>query len=211
MGRSEDILAAEAATWLLENEFDRREKFRRERMRHYGLVRDLLLDKLDTHNMSVLEVGGGPMPVTDLIPFRYRDVVDPLTEAYSSVIPCPDHVPIAAEEMQYYREFDLVVTTNALDHVRDPAVVMWRIFMALKPGGFLAIECNENNASLHPHEAHEHDVTADWIHRTVDLDYETVWELNWAEHGYRYGWVLHEGKRGQPAFAMLLRKCSGYS
>lgn len=206
----EDTLKAESATWLLDDETQRRDKLRRERIRHYRLVRDLLLDRLDTHNMDVLEIGGGPMPVSDLLQFNRRVVVDPLSDDYRKILPCPDHLAMKAEDFDWIGQFDLVISTNSLDHCEDPDMALANALRALRPGGFLAIQCAENNAIVHPHDAHAHNITADWVHRRVDADCETVMEYNWRDHGYRYGWVLWEGRRGQPAFACLFRRCSGY-
>lgn len=209
MGYPEN-LKAEVESWLIPDAYKRAEKFRRERIRHYGLIRDLLLDRLGTHDMDILEVGGGPMPVSDLLPFRSRTVIDPLSNAYRSAVPCPDHVTMQAEELEHEGLYDLVICTNALDHVARPNKVVANIDRSLKPGGYFAVMCAENNAITNPHPAHEHNLTAATIHEWMDGEYETVWELTFGKHGYRYGWVEFEGRRGQPAFALLMRKCAGY-
>ena len=188
-----DTLKAEAGTWLLEDETARRDKLRRERIRHFGLIRDLLLDKLDTHNLDVLEIGGGPMPVSDLLQFRSRIVVDPLSDEYRTILPCPDHVAMKAEDIDLEAEVDLVISTNSIDHCEDPELALRNAVRALRPGGFLAIQCAENNAIVHPHDAHVHNITADWVHRRVDREFETVWELTFRDHGHRYGWVSYGG------------------
>lgn len=211
MGDYQSNLAAEVDSWLIPDEQARAEKFRRERIRHYGLVRDLLLDKLGTHDMNILEIGGGPMPVSDLLRFKTRVVVDPLTDQYRKVTPCPDHVSMYGENIPWVDRFDLAIATNSLDHVRNPVIVTLKMAGALRSGGYLAIACAENNALTNPHPAHEHNLTAWLLHQQLDKDFETVWELNFRDHHYRYGWVCHEGRRGQPAFALLMRKCSGYS
>lgn len=210
MSTYSEQLVAETASWLIEDPGERAEKIRRERIRHYGLVRDLLLDKLGTHDMDILEVGGGPYPVSDLLEFRTRAVIDPLSNQYQTAFPCPDHVTMKAEELSHKGLYDLVICTNALDHVQSPSLVVSNIANALKSGGYFAVMCAENNALTNPHPAHDFNLTARDIHYWLDHDFETVWELTFAEHGYRYGWVQFEGRRGQPAFAILLRKCSGY-
>lgn len=211
MGDYQAQLDAEAASWLIEDPGERAEKFRRERMRHYKLIRDLLLDKLDVHNLDVVEIGGGPMPISDLLQCKSRQVIDPLTDEYRKVLPCPDHVRMKGEDLAVFDCYDLAISTNSLDHVEDPALVFRNVTRALRPGGFLALQCPENNALTNPHPAHAHNLTAGIVHRWADADFETVWELNFAEHGFRYGWPVYEGRRGQPSFAMLLRKCSGYA
>jgi len=203
-------LEAESASWLIEDDTKRHEKIQRERIRHAGLIRDLLLDQLDTHLMDVLEIGGGPVPLSDQLVFRSRVVVDPLSDDYRRYFPCPDHIALLAEGFRMREEFDLVICTNALDHVHSPDTVARVIQQALRPGGYAAIMCAENNAITNPHPAHVHNLSAGWIHGQFDEDFETVWELTFAKHGYRYGWVSYQGRRGQPAFALLMRKCAGY-
>lgn len=211
MGDYQAQLVAEASSWLIKDPREREEKFRRERIRHYGLARALLLDRLGTDEMAVLEVGGGPLPLSDILRFRSRVVVDPLSKQYATVIPCPDHIALGAEGMRYESEFDLAIATNSLDHVLRPKVVLAAMNLALRPGGYMAIACAENNAITNPHPAHVHNLDADYVHRALDAEYETVWSLDFANDGFRYGWVKHQGRRGQPAFALLMRKCSGYA
>lgn len=205
-----DQLRAEVESWLIADPVARAEKIQRERIRHHKLIRDLLLDQLETEPMNVLEVGGGPHPMSDYLRFAGRVVVDPLSHDYSRYFPCPDHVTMKAEDLRFAGMFDLAICTNALDHVEDPEVVAKAISRSLRRGGYAAIMCAENNALTNPHPAHVHNLTADTIHRWFDADFETVWELNYGKDGYRYGWVEYQGRRGQPAFALLLRKCSGY-
>lgn len=205
-------LEAEVGTWCIADENDRHEKIQRERIRHHKLVKDLLLDQLDTHMMHIAEIGGGPFPVSDLIPFKSRVVYDPCTEDYSKYFPCPDHHALKIEDASDHdhEEFDLVIATNSLDHVEDPNYAIAVMDSLLSSGGFMAIMCAENNALTNPHPCHEHNLSPTIIHQLLDKYYETVWELTFPKDGYRYGWVEYQGKRGQPAFALLMRKCTGY-
>lgn len=211
-----DRIAEEAKTWCIPDDARREEKAQRERIRHPKLIKDLLLDQLATHTMDVLEIGGGPMPVTDLLPFSSRIVVDPCTDQYRDYFPCNDHIADTIEH--FYTDdleecFDLVVCTNALDHVQEDMVpaVFDVIRRVLRPGGFAAIMCAENNALTNPHPCHAVNLDAARVHRALDPEFETVWELTYARDGYRYGWAEYEGKIGQPAFAILLRKAVGYA
>src|ERR1035438_2461165 len=133
-----DTLEAEVASWLIPDEALRLEKFRRERIRHYKLVRDLLLDKLGTEDMDVLEVGGGPMPISDLLRFRSRTVIDPLSDEYRKVIPCPDHLAVKVEDFKnkWPTGYGLVLATNSLDHVEDPAKALAIMFDSATPTGY---------------------------------------------------------------------------
>ena len=112
--------------------------------------------------------------------------------------------------MVFNSEFDLVIATNSLDHVDVPETAVTRITEALRPSGYAAILCAENNAITNKHPAHRHNLTDKVILKWMSPTFETVWSLTYREHGFRYGWVEYEGRRGQPAFALLLRKCTGY-
>lgn len=205
MGYSE-ALKAEAASWV-EPDAGLDDKLTRERIRHYGLIKSLLLDKLPTHRFDIIEVGGGPMPVSDLLPFRRRVVVDPCTEDYYKIAPCSDHMAATIEGIIKLKfDADLIICTNALDHVRDWRHAILRMDGLLKHGGYMAILCAENNALTHPHPSHHINLTAADIHRELDEAYETVWQLTYADDDFTYGWVPYEGRCGQPAFAMLMRK-----
>lgn len=206
-------LAEEVKTWCIKDPEKRFEKLQRERIRHPKLIRDLLLDQLDTGSMHILEVGGGPEPVSDLLPFNFRVVVDPCTDEYREYFPCPDHLAEQAEHMGdslWHDQFDLIICTNALDHVQDVSQVLSRIYRCLKPGGYFAVMCAENNAITNPHPCHTINLTAADLHRSCDKWAETVWELTYQRDGYRYGWAEYQGRCGQPAFAILFRKAVGY-
>jgi SAM-dependent methyltransferase len=211
--RYEDQLAAEAATWCIAHPAKRAEKMLRERIRHPRLIRDLLLDRLNTSEMGILEIGGGPEPLSDLLQFRHRVVVDPCTDEYRKYFPVPDHLQEYAEDMGddlWHDIFDLIICTNALDHVRDVSMVLSRVYKCLKPGGYFAVMCAENNAITNPHPCHEINLTPADLHRQCGRWAEAVWELNYQRDGYRYGWAEFEGRVGQPAFAILFRKTVGY-
>lgn len=217
MGQAEviDRVAEEAKTWCIADPVKRHEKVQRERIRHPKLIKDLLLDQLATHMMDVLEIGGGPLPLSDLLQFRSRLVVDPCSNEYAKYFPCPDHINDTIEHFftdELEERFDLVICTNALDHVKEDMVpaVFDVIRKVLRPGGFAAIMCAENNALTNPHPCHAVNLDAARVHRALDAEFETVWELTYAKDGYRYGWAEHEGKIGQPAFALLMRKAVGY-
>lgn len=210
-----DRVAEEAKTWCIPQPGLRQEKVQRERIRHPKLIKDLLLDQLSTHTMDVLEIGGGPIPLSDLLDFQSRLVIDPCADHYREYFPCRDHINDTAEHWYTDDEeerFDLVICTNALDHVQEDMVpaVIDVIRRVLRPGGFTAIMCAENNALTNPHPCHGVNLTASDVHRMMDDAFETCWELTYAKDGYRYGWAAYEGKIGQPAFALLMRKAVGY-
>lgn len=201
----------EAITWCIKNQNLRDEKIMREWIRYPKLIKDLLLDRIDTQNMEILDVGGGPISLITLLSAKKRIVLDPLTEEYKKYFPCPYHIKAFGENIPFENNsFDLVVTTNALDHTENPSKTVEEMNRVLRSGGYFAVMCTENNALTHPHPAHVHNLTSDFIHDLLDDKYETVWELNYKKDKYRYGWVPFQGKVGQPAFAVLFRKTIGY-
>lgn len=210
----DEQLQEEVKTWCIADPEKRAEKMLRERIRHPQLIKDLLLHKLPTAGMKVIEVGGGPEPLSDLLPFKFRIVIDPCSDEYAKYFPTPDHLNEQAEDMgdsYWHNEFDLIICTNALDHVRDVGMVLSRIYRCLKPGGYFAVMCAENNAVTNPHPCHKINLTPADLHRSCDQWAEAVWELNFEKDGYRYGWAEQpDGRAGQPAFAILFRKTVGY-
>lgn len=210
----ESQLKEEVKTWNIEDDQKRLEKFTRERIRHPKLIKDLLLDQLPTHTYDILEVGGGPEPVSDLLQFRSRIVIDPCTDEYKKFFPCPDHINMTienAEILTWNRKRDLIISTNALDHVENVQQALANISSLSKPGGYVALMCAENNALTNPHPCHEHNLTLEYIHQMYDHKFETCWELSYSKDNYRYGWAEYEGKIGQPAWAWLGRNVKGYS
>lgn len=204
-----DQLAAEAQSWVApDSGLD--DKLLRERIRHPSLIKSLLLDRLPTHRFDVLEVGGGPLPLSDLLPFRSRIVVDPCTPSYREIAPCPDHWEATIEEWPDVcgdcHSFDLVIATNSLDHVRNAKAALAAMDWTLRKGGYMAIACNESNAHHHPHPSHAINLTVGDIHRAFDAKYETVWQLDYEHDRFVYGWRRVNGRAGQPAFCWLGRK-----
>lgn len=211
MKEHDRVLDEEAKTWCIEDPVLRAEKIQREVIRYPKLIRDLLLDRLNTAVMDIIDVGGGPVSLISLLPAKSRVVLDPLTDEYKKFFSCPDHIRGLGENILLDdNSFDLAVCTNALDHVDKPKEVLEEMVRLLRPGGFLALMCAENNALTNPHPAHRHNLTIDHIHQWVDDRFETVWDLTYRQHGYRYGWVPFEGRVGQPAWAVLMRKTVGY-
>ena len=83
-----------------------------------------LLEVLDQDNASGLNVGSGDVRVhpklknMDIFPGRHIDIV-----GFAENIPCPDE------------SFDLVITQECLEHVRDPFKAVNEIYRVLRKGG----------------------------------------------------------------------------
>lgn len=204
----EQIQKAEAKSWLIEDPVIFRDKKLRETARYPMMARQMGLNFIDTSNMVVLDVGAGPFGgVSSTIPSKLTWRVDPLTPQYSTIADTSTYIAQKAEDASYINA-DLVIITNALDHLESPKKFLTKIKNEMKPGAYFAQFHAINNAITHPHEAHEHNINVEFLHSIIDTDLETVWELKYPE--VRYGWVHYNGKVGQPAFCGLYRKVTGY-
>jgi SAM-dependent methyltransferase len=120
--------------------------------------------------LQLLEVGSGPVSIlaagVDEGLFNVV-AVDPLARVYRELLILNDlrypiqPVPGSGEilQTQFQSEsFDMVYSSNALDHTRSPLRRLEQICEVLRPGGFLLLEgfscegSNEGWAGLHQHD-----------------------------------------------------------
>ena len=202
---------AEVSSWNIPEPDKRREKIERETARYPLLRRQMGIDLLDLSNKFVVEVGGGPIGTIADLPCKRKVVLDPLTEQYKKYWPCPHHLKGVGEAIPFQPgEVDVVVITNALDHCQTPEIVLHEALRVLRPGGWLAVHNAIDLASIHPHEGHRLNLDEFWFHNQIDSNFETIHELTFRKDGLRYGHILYNGRRGQPAWCGLYRKCTGY-
>jgi ubiquinone/menaquinone biosynthesis C-methylase UbiE len=169
------------------------------------------LDRISTFDKRVVEIGGGAVGVIYDLEAKERIIIEPLTDEYRDFFPCPYHVKAKGESMPLEDgSVDLVVITNALDHCENPAKVLSEAKRVLRAGGWLAIVNCVDLAEIHKHPGHIVNIDEFWFHNQIDSDFETVHELTYRKDGYRYGWVKYDGRVGQPAWAGLYRKVTGY-
>jgi len=202
---------AEADSWLIRDPEKRREKIEREIARYPKMRKEMGLNLIDLTNKFVLEIGGGPIGIIADLHCKRKVILDPLTDEYKKYWPCAYHLKGVGESIPFSNgEVDVVVITNALDHCQSPEIVIFEIKRVLRAGGWLAIHNTIDLASIHRHPAHLKNIDEFWFHNLIDEDFETVHELTFRKDGLRYGWVSYQGKVGQPAFAGLYRKVTGY-
>jgi len=211
MSNWKEAQKAEIESWNIPDPIKRKEKIEREVARYPKMRREMGLHLIDLTNKFVVEIGGGPIGVIADLHCARKQIVDPLTEEYKKYWSCPYHIKGVGEALPFKNdEIDLVVITNALDHCQSPEIVLWEIKRVLRPGGWLAIHNTINLASIHPHPGHLLNLDEFWFHDQIDSDFETVHELTFKNDGLRYGWVKYDGRTGQPAWAGLYRKATGY-
>jgi len=91
------------------------------------------LARLNARELDVLDVGGRIQPYRPLLEGRLRRyvAVDLLRTPLVNIVAHGEQIPLASEQ------FDLVVCTQVLEYVAEPAAVIAEIHRVLKPGGWL--------------------------------------------------------------------------
>jgi SAM-dependent methyltransferase len=87
----------------------------------------------DGRDLAILDVGGRIQPYRQLLEGRLRHylAVDVLQTPRVNVVARGERIPLASEQ------FDLVICTQVLEYVPEPASVIAEIHRVLKPGGSL--------------------------------------------------------------------------
>src|SRR5205814_9711167 len=107
---------------------------------------------------EILDVGCGLSSVLHFVPGR-RTGADPLGDRYRSIYQYPFEVVQAPGESLPFDDdrFDVVFSSNCLDHTSDPEQVLVEIRRVLRPGGHFALtaeiypeDLGERNLG-HPH------------------------------------------------------------
>lgn len=206
-----DAQVAEIESWNISDAKARREKIERETARYPLLRRQMGLQLVDLTEKFVLEIGGGPIGVIADLHCGRKVILDPLADKYKKYWPCPSHAKGVGEAIPFESgEVDVVVITNALDHCQSPEMVLHDVDRVLRPGGWLAVHNAIDLAAIHEHDGHIINLDEFWFHNQIDSGFETVHELTFRKDGLRYGWVNYDGKVGQPSWAGLYRKVTGY-
>jgi len=207
MSKWEEAQKEELKSWLLTTEKGRKEKIFRETIRYPRLLREMGLDRIDTSEMKILDIGGGPIGILDILPGKEKYSIDPLNSEYEKYYRPPkgtERVYGIAESMNMFGDnaFDLVVCTNAIDHVQDPKEMIEEIKRVIKYSGLFAVHFVINNAfESRNQDTHIINIDEEIFHNMVDDMFETVWDLK-----TRYGWQFYNKKRGLPAYSWLGRK-----
>ena len=70
----------------------------------------------------------------DLLGDEYRDIFD--YTRYGIEPP----IAVGCEGLKFVEQFDIVHISNALDHCQQPDLAFWKLYQAVKPGGFLMVQ-----------------------------------------------------------------------
>lgn len=198
----DQIQLEEAKTWLIEDDKERKDKAMREWIRYPWLAKCMLLDRLDTSDMEVWDIGAGPLGgVSGILRPKRKLCIDPLTDEYRKYFACKNYWSEQAENLnEKLSQPDLVIVTNALDHFEDPDLFLDQLDEYAKYSCYFAHFHAIDNAKSHPHPAHVHNVNPELIRYHLQKNWEQVWYMDYEKDGLTYAW------RKQPAFCGLYRK-----
>lgn len=203
-----EIQKAELESWIVSEEdpIKRREKAQRESIRYPLLRKQMGLDHLDTSWMHVADIGAGPLGgVSSVINCKSRVCIDPLSQQYSRYFDTHNYLAEQAEDLkELLGSYDLIITTNCVDHFENPFEFLSDLAKYMKPGAYYAQGHAINNHITHPHPAHRWGLTPEIVKEYLWKDFELVWNLDFQNDGVVYGWLK------QPAMYQLWRKVTGY-
>lgn len=195
---------AEAKSWLISDPIIFKDKKQRETIRYPLIKKQMGLNQLDTTGMVVFDVGAGPFGgVSSVLNAKEIYRFDPLKDEYSKIADTTSYVNIKAEDIDF-KEADLVISTNAIDHFESPEQFFLNLVSTMKPGAYFAHFHAINNAITHPHPGHEHNINPEMVSRYLYKDFELCWHSDYQSDNLTYGWLK------QPAFTQIWRKVTGY-
>lgn len=128
------------------------------------------LDRLDLTQHDVLEIGTGPLwGLMSRIDARYMYAVDPLYDAYHAIgvlEPKPACLAVCEpfEHWETNQQFDVIVTTNALDHGEMGFYLLVKMWRMLKRGGRLYLHVHLRPADM-LNLLHDHSLTEEQLDR----------------------------------------------
>ncbi len=107
---------------------------------------------------SVLELGGGPLCISRLLPLKNKTYLDPLIDDFRRMF--PGELPEEAEYLATTAEriakpsnsYELILCLNMISHSLNPELIMHEIERLLKPNGTLVLSIRTHSpieARLH--------------------------------------------------------------
>ncbi|MBF0234891.1 MAG: methyltransferase domain-containing protein, partial [Desulfamplus sp.] len=120
----------------------------------------LELGNKNPSNLSIMELGPGPVPQLgdhfNGCPITYV-AVDALADEYAAIFHHYnirqrfDIIAATGEELTQHfaaESFDVIYSSNALDHTFDPALIIKNMFTLLKPGGVIYLAACRNEGEI---------------------------------------------------------------
>lgn len=158
----------------------------------------------------VLDVGCGLSTVLHWIEGE-RIGVDPLAERYKEVYEYPPEIRIEAahgESLPFEDStFDVVFSSNCIDHTNDPTAVIAEVLRVLRSSGWFILTCETFRDDVGRRNAgHPHSMTTEKLrHLLANFDIQNHWQSTW--YGMR-AYALGEEPTEQIENVFLSRKPS---
>ena len=132
---------------------------------------------------KVLDVGCGISTVLHLLPEGNLFGVDPLADDYKKLYKYPSSMSIVkadGENIPYNKNFfDVVISSNALDHTSDYKQVVKEIKRVLRPNSFFALTLeyfNPDSDTTDRGSAHPHDFSRQQIIDIFEDDFDIIFQ-----------------------------------
>jgi len=101
---------------------------------------------------SVLEIGGGPLCISRLLPIENKTYLDPLIDDFRRMF--PGELPEEAEYMATTAEhiskpnesYELILCLNMISHSLNPELILHEIERLLKPNGTLVLSIRTHSS-----------------------------------------------------------------
>lgn len=204
----EALQEIEAGTWCIEDPVKRSEKIRREVARYPMMAKQMGLKScLDTSDLVIYDIGAGPAQgVSSVLPCKQRVCVDPNKEAYSRYFNVSNYSDKLAEDLKHDLSIpDLIISTNCIDHFKDPIEFLTDLNRYMKYGAYFCHFHAIDNAIQHPHPAHKFNLNEEMINNIMRDNFELVWQMNYRNDNLVYGWLKEK------SFTQLFRRINNPS
>lgn len=185
----------ENSTWSLTDPEARKEKIRREIARYPLMAKQMGLQGsracIDTSDMVCYDIGCGPTQgLSSILNCKERVCIDPNKNLYSKYFNVSNYLDIKAEDLKKeLSKPDLIISTNCIDHFKDPVGYLKDLVKYMKYGAFFVHFHGIDNASQHPHPAHKFNLNPEITKNILYNDFELVWYMNYKEDGLVYSWL----------------------
>ena len=175
----------------------------------YRYLREIKSIIAVNENSHILDVGCGISTVLHYLP-GHRYGIDPLADRYKTIYRYPKdiHIQSAYGEHIPFEEnyFDVVFSSNAIDHTDNPVKVISEIRRVLKPDGYFILTCEVFNSKIsgERNSGHPHSLHLDELLKLIEnFSVIAQWDSPW--YSLR-GYVLEKPVTSQREFIFLLKK-----
>lgn len=202
----------ELAELHFQNEWAKLFPHHKDSVHSYWQQNRFLQDILDTAklnaNSNILDVGCGISSVLHFLPGKKMGI-DPLASHYQKIYNYPEEMNIRTGHAEQVPagdgEFDLVICSNALDHMDQPQNAIAEILRVLKPTGLFLLTVELKSPEDECDEAHPHNLDIAAIHQLVDPHFNSIIEKQTPWIGLKR-WCLGNRTYKNQELILLLRK-----